>query len=151
MLHSRNLTFGQMRLLCAALLLGTLLALCAGTWFRSLFAADRQLQADTLRLHVRAASNTVLDQTAKLAVRDAVLGCLAAEYGRWRREGFAAVLPRLAVLDCLRGRLVTVRQTADDPEPVRGVCAGIGPDGTLLVGDSRVYAGEAHVMTGEEV
>lgn len=84
-------------------------------------------------------------------VRDAVLDCLAAEYGRWRREGFAAVLPRLAALDCLRGRLVTVRQTADDPEPVRGVCAGIGSDGTLLVGDSRVYAGEAHVMTGEEV
>ena len=34
--------------------------------------------ADTLRLHIRAASDAVADQSAKLRVRDAVLACLDA-------------------------------------------------------------------------
>ncbi|MBD9241262.1 MAG: stage II sporulation protein R, partial [Ruminococcaceae bacterium] len=40
--------------------------------------AGQALQADTLRLHIRAASDCLADQTAKLAVRDAILAELDA-------------------------------------------------------------------------
>lgn len=80
------------------------------------------------------------------AVRDAVLDALAALYAEWRREGFAALHPRYAALDALKGRTVSVRQADDDAAPVSGPCAGVCADGTLRVGDVSVSAGEAHVL-----
>lgn len=62
----------KMALWCASLVMGALLcALIQSTlvWGQ----AGQALQRDTLRLHVRASSDSVQDQTAKLWVRDAVL------------------------------------------------------------------------------
>ena len=74
------LSVRQMRLLCASLLAG--FALCGALqglcWGRTQLDAGAALCADTLRLHIRAASDAVADQSAKLRVRDAVLACLDA-------------------------------------------------------------------------
>lgn len=72
----RPMERGQMARLCAALALG--LVLCAGAqaalgWSRAQLAAGQAVCADTLRLHVRADSDSVLDQSLKLRVRDTVL------------------------------------------------------------------------------
>lgn len=80
------------------------------------------------------------------AVRETVLDELAAAYDVWTREGFAAVWPRIAALDVLKGRRLAVCQTDDDREPVCGLCGGIRPDGALDVSGKPVYAGEAHVV-----
>lgn len=78
-------------------------------------------------------------------VRDAVLAALGDSYADWRERGFAAVYPQVCAVDFLRGQALAVRQTDEDAQPVRGICRGIQSDGSLLVGDVRVYAGEAHV------
>ena len=75
----------------------------------------------------------------------AILSRLAALYPEWRRHGLSSLAPKLSACDYLKGRLVAVRQTDDDREPVTGICGGIQADGTLLVGTTPVYAGEAHV------
>lgn len=59
------------------LCLGLCLSLMLCTWCDSLRRTDAALRADTLRLHIRAAGNSVWDQTVKLAVRDAVLETMA--------------------------------------------------------------------------
>ena len=66
---------------CATLALA--LALCLGLqgalcWGRTQLATGAALSADTLRLHIRAATDSIADQTDKLAVRDAVLAYLDA-------------------------------------------------------------------------
>jgi len=66
-------------------------------------------------------------------------------YETWREKGFAAVYPAIREVDFLRGQALAVRQTDDDAEPVCGICGGIQSDGSLLVGETSVYAGEAHV------
>lgn len=78
-------------------------------------------------------------------VRDLVLGQIARWYGVWRRGGFAAVYGGIRAIDLLKGRMLAVRRTDDDTEPARGLCGGIAPDGSLVVGGEKVYAGEAHV------
>jgi BirA family transcriptional regulator, biotin operon repressor / biotin---[acetyl-CoA-carboxylase] ligase len=78
-------------------------------------------------------------------VRDAVLEQIGALHGEWRAGGFAAVYPQIRGIDWLRGRTLSVRQTDDDAAPVRGTCGGIQSDGSLLVGATSIYAGEAHV------
>ena len=80
------------------------------------------------------------------AVRDAVLAELGRLFGVWREKGFAALHAEVAARDVLKGRSLAVRQTDGDAEPVRGVCGGIQSDGSLLVGETLVYAGEAHVI-----
>ena len=62
----------EMGALCASLLFCLLLSLGAG-WAQSQLTTADQLTADTLRLHIRADTDSVRDQSAKLAVRDAVL------------------------------------------------------------------------------
>ena len=62
----------EMGALCASLLFCLLLSLGAG-WAQSQLITADQLSADTLRLHIRADTDSVRDQSAKLAVRDAVL------------------------------------------------------------------------------
>ena len=80
-------------------------------------------------------------------VRNAVLGELGKWHGIWRDMGFAAIYPEVAALDALKGSPVSVFQTDGDARPVEGVCGGIRPDGSLDVGGTGVYAGEAHVST----
>lgn len=76
----KPLSVRQMRLLCASLLAG--FALCGALqglyWGRTQLDAGAALCADTLRLHIRAGSDSVADQSAKLHVRDAVLAYLDA-------------------------------------------------------------------------
>lgn len=79
-------------------------------------------------------------------VRDSILGALGEVYETWRTEGFRAIYPDIAARDYLRGQTLGVIQTDDDAAPVRGLCGGIQSDGSLLVGDTPVYAGEAHVV-----
>ena len=62
----------EMGALCASLLFCLLLSLGAG-WAQSQLTTADQLAADTLRLHIPADTDSVRDQSAKLAVRDAVL------------------------------------------------------------------------------
>ena len=75
----------------------------------------------------------------------AFLKVLGPLYDSWRRDGFAAVHPLVAACDMLKGKQVSVRQTDSDASPLVGPCGGIQENGTLLVGDTPVYAGEAHV------
>ena len=72
---SKPLSVRQMRLLCASVLAGFMLygALQGLCWGHTQLDAGAALCADTLRLHIRAASDAVADQSAKLRVRDAVL------------------------------------------------------------------------------
>ena len=82
-------------------------------------------------------------------VQRAFLKTLAPFYDNWRQNGFAAIHPLIVPCDALKGRQVSVLQTDADPTPVSGLCGGIQPDGTLLVGDTSVFAGEAHVVSDE--
>ena len=70
----------QMQHLCICLALGLLLCSLwqAAAWGRTQLHTGDAVCADTLRLHIRAASDAVADQSAKLRVRDAVLACLDA-------------------------------------------------------------------------
>ena len=72
----------QMQHLCICLALGLLLCSLwqAAAWGRTQLHTGDAVCADTLRLHIRAASDAVADQSAKLRVRDAVLTCLDAAY-----------------------------------------------------------------------
>lgn len=78
-MYSRILSRRQMTIWCITL--SGALALCIGLqgllgWGRTQLDTGAALAADTLRLHIRAASDTTADQTDKLAVRDAVLAYL---------------------------------------------------------------------------
>ena len=64
-----TLSRGRMLALCLALLGGLVLS----GWWSAQQRTGAALRSDTLRLHVRADSDSVLDQTCKLAVRDALL------------------------------------------------------------------------------
>lgn len=79
-------------------------------------------------------------------VRDGVLDQLGRMYHVWREGGFAALHADYAQIDCLKGRMVAVRRTDDDPAPAHGLCAGVQVDGTLLVAGESIAAGEAHVL-----
>lgn len=104
------------------------------------FAPDIAGRATSLALASGGAEVSVV------RVREAVLGELAASYEAWLGGGFAAVYPAIRAADCLNGRTLSVRQSDDDVDVVQGVCGGIQPDGSLLVGGRRIYAGEAHVL-----
>ena len=79
-------------------------------------------------------------------VLERILDELSNLHLRWRKDGFAPLCGDISGFDHLRGRMVSVMQTDADQRPVTGLCGGIQPDGTLLVGATRIYAGEAHVM-----
>lgn len=76
----KTLSRRQMRLLCVSLILS--LALCgvwqACSWSRTQLDTGALVCADTLRLHIRADSDSISDQSAKLHVRDAVLAYMDA-------------------------------------------------------------------------
>ena len=75
---SRMLTRSQMALLCLGLFLA--LALCGAwqtfAWGRTQLDTGALVCTDTLRLHIRAESDSIASQSAKLHVRDAVLAYL---------------------------------------------------------------------------
>ncbi len=79
------------------------------------------------------------------SVRETVLRALAYFAALWRERGFEALYPKIAALDFLKGRELSVRQADDDTSPLVGRCGGIAPDGSLIVAGKKVYAGEAHV------
>ena len=79
-------------------------------------------------------------------VQRAFLKTLAPFYENWRQDGFASIYPLIAPCDALKGKQISVAQSESDAEPVTGICGGIQNDGTLLVGDTPVFAGEAHVL-----
>ena len=96
----------------------------------------------------RATSLALLGSAAGVGtVRESILSALAAVYGQWREGGFAAIHPEIAACDYLQGRMLAVSQTDEDSEPICGICGGIQRDGSLLVGDRNVYAGEAHILS----
>ena len=78
--RNKPLSRRSMQCWCASLALGLLLcSLVQGFfWGRTQLQAGDALCADTLRLHIRADSDAVADQYAKLVVRDAVLTYLDA-------------------------------------------------------------------------
>ncbi len=78
-------------------------------------------------------------------VRNAVLAELGRWYGIWRERGFAAVHPEIAAADALAGKRVGIFRTDSDLAPSEGICTGIAPDGALVVGCEKIYAGEARV------
>ncbi len=80
------------------------------------------------------------------AVLSTVLAALAVRHRQWTDGGFAALHPDFASIDYLRGRRISVYQTDSDPAPLVGLCDGIQPNGTLCVGGTGVFAGEAHVV-----
>ena len=93
----------------------------------------------------KATSLSLLGCDASVAeVRDAVLGSLSQVLSAWR-SGFAAIYPRIVSIDYLAGRQVAVHQLDDAAPSASGICGGIQPDGSLLVGGQPVWAGEAHV------
>lgn len=75
-------------------------------------------------------------------VMNGVLRSLDEVYDSWLRGGFAALHSEFDKIDFLKGREVSVVQTDDDLVPVHGICGGIASDGSLLVGETRIYAGE---------
>ena len=82
-------------LLAAVILAAALIADCA-----RVFAYRRKIQADFLRLHVIAASDSQTDQRLKLAVRDAVLSTGAALFdgSLTAEQAESRLSPRLAAL-----------------------------------------------------
>lgn len=84
------------------LCLAVLLTQAAGRQAEQFSAACAAVRADTLRLHIRAASDSVADQTAKLRVRDAVLELTERLYGGAATQAEAKAvaarsLPRIAL------------------------------------------------------
>lgn len=80
-------------------------------------------------------------------MRDVVLHRLSENIATWRAGGFASILPDLTRLDCLKGKVISVRRTDDDSSPATGICGGIREDGTLDVGGEGISAGEAHILS----
>ena len=104
---------------------------------------DREIADRATSLAAVSTADVFRLPSSVLSVRDSVLRELAAYYSLWRSGGFAAVYPEIAAVDFLKGREIAVRQTDDDASPVVGISNGIMPDGSLDVGGTRVYAGEA--------
>jgi len=102
------------------------------------FPADIADRATSLALRAgHAVDREVLFQS--------LVSVITSLHARWASGGFAALYPEFAAYDVLFGRTVSVLSTDSDPAPISGLCGGIQSDGSLLVGETRVYAGEAHV------
>ena len=69
-------------MLLGCITLGAALALCVGIqalfgWGRAQLDTGAALSSDTLRLHIRAASDTIADQTDKIIhLKDGVIGSI---------------------------------------------------------------------------
>ncbi len=79
-------------------------------------------------------------------VRDLVLARLKELYLTWKEFGFKSLYERIVKLDVLKGREIAVLKTDADKVPIRGIAYGIMKDGSLKVGEEKLYAGEAHIL-----
>ena len=79
-------------------------------------------------------------------VRDALLKNLSAVYEVWSEKGFEVIYPEIARIDWLKNREISIIQTDDDALPLRGVCGGIASNGSLILNNECVWAGEAHIL-----
>ncbi len=95
--------------------------------------------------HHGRAGSSVGETRSVTSVRGEILRELDECYCLWRAKGFGAIHPLIADIDFLCGRNVSVRQADGDPFPILGRSHGVMPDGSLDVGGTRIYAGEAHV------
>ena len=86
------------------------------------------------------------DGITVMEMRDLIIASLQTTIDELRVHGFAALHEEIASVDLLKGRTVTVKQTDDDEVPISGYCGGIMSDGSLDVGGTKIYAGEAHVL-----
>lgn len=84
-----------------------------------------------------------------IEVRDVLLKFLLEIYNIWKEKGFVAIYPQIASIDWLKNREIAVIQTDNDEKPIRGLCSGIAPDGSLIVGETHIWAGEAHVLVAK--
>ena len=104
---------------------------------------------------IRARATSIALEKGAVVEKDevlaAILRALEVRHGAWARGGFGAVYEDFAAIDLLKGKKVAVFQTDGDEAPVEGVCGGVQKDGTLLVGNEFICAGEAHIKSwGEE-
>lgn len=79
-------------------------------------------------------------------VRNLLLKNLSAVYGVWSEKGFEVIYPEITRIDWLKNREISIIQTDDDAVPLRGVCGGIALNGSLILNNECVWAGEAHVL-----
>lgn len=117
------------------------------------FAPEIAAKATSLAIiSIKQSKNQIIKQfpsgsvPSVLEVRDSILEALSEVYETWKSQGFSAIYPDIVAHDYLRGQTLGVIQTDDDTAPIRGLCGGIQPDGSLLVGDTPIYAGEAHIL-----
>ena len=96
---------------------------------------------------LRATSLAILHSSRQsiAAVRDSILEKLASIFLEWRSGGLDILMERLSKRDFLKGKTISVIQTDDDSEPISGLCAGMAPDGSLIVDGAKIWAGDAHI------
>lgn len=99
-----------------SLLLGLCLAVFASVRFTGFMRLAGTVRGDTLRLHVRASSNTPEDQLRKLRVRDAMLAAAG--------EIFANAPDKPAALALARAALPRLQFTAEQAFAAAGGAAG---------------------------
>ena len=115
-----------------AALLALCLTLLSGTWASS---RQQHLASDLIRLHVIAVSDAEAEQTLKLRVRDAVLGCL--------RPLLSAAADADAAHALLEQALPAVKAAAEAVSEGRAVSVTLGPEDYPLrrYGGFRLPAG----------
>lgn len=109
-----------------SLLLGLCLAVFATARFAGFVRLADTVRGDTLRLHVRAVSNTPEDQLRKLRVRDAMLAAAG--------EIFADAPDKPAALALARAALPRLQLTAEQAFAAAGGAAGTPVQVTLTEG-----------------
>lgn len=109
-----------------SLLLGLCLAVFASVRFAGFVRLAGTVRRDTLRLHVRACSNTPEDQLCKLRVRDAVLAAAG--------KIFSGAPDKPAALALARAALPRLQLTAEQAFAAAGGAAGMPVQVTITQG-----------------
>lgn len=97
----------------------------------------------------RATSLAILGaKTAICDVRDSILEEISRYYEMWSKDGFRSLWKHFVAIDYLKGREVQIFEQDDALPAAAGICSGIQENGTLLVNNVQIWAGEAHVKLG---